>query len=382
MTTEKRRPRVLMIIAKFHPVIGGTENQALLLCKSLIKRGVDVSVLTRQVNGLPDYADVQGVPVARAIRVVDRGKLFGVTYFLSCLYFLFVHRRKFDLVHCHILHGFHSMASVLLRKIFRKKVIIKVASTGVLSDLVMLRQSLFGAYMLRFLRGADRLVALCSQAVAEARAHGFPEDRIVSIPNGVDASRFKPLLSREHSRKKIVYAGSLTATKGVDVLIDAFAGLHQEHALLRLDIFGDGPLRERLQEKAAQLGLSEEIRFYGAVSGIERHLDSSCIFVQPSMVEGMSNVILEAMAAGLPVVATRVGAAPDMIKDGVNGLLVDAGKPDQIRDAVVRIVSDDDFAQQIGRAARRVIESHYAIEEVADQYRTLYNDIMGAQNGS
>jgi glycosyltransferase involved in cell wall biosynthesis len=169
MTAEMRRPKVLMIIAKFHPVIGGTENQALLLCESLIKKGLDVEVLTRKVHGLPDYAYVRGVPVNRAIKVIDRGKLFGVTYFLSCLYFLFVHRRKFDIVHCHILHGFHSMAAVLMQRLFGKQVVIKVASSGVLSDFIMLQRSLLGSYLVRSLRGADRLVALCSQAVAEAR---------------------------------------------------------------------------------------------------------------------------------------------------------------------------------------------------------------------
>jgi glycosyltransferase involved in cell wall biosynthesis len=158
--------------------------------------------------------------------------------------------------------------------------------------------------------------------------------------------------------------------------MDAFAGLRNDHALLRLDIFGNGPLLESLQGKALQMGLSEEIEFHGAVSDIERHLDSACIFVQPSLVEGMSNVILEAMAAGLPVVATRTGAAAEIIQDGVNGLLVDVGRPEQIHDAIVRIISDEDFARRIGREARSMIESNYAIEIVADQYCTLYNDLI------
>ena len=376
MAADMRKPRVLMIIAKFHPVIGGTENQALLLCENLMKKGLDVSVLTRHVHGLPNYADVRGVAVHRAIRVIDCGKLFGVTYFLSCLYFLFVHRRKYDIIHCHILHGFHSMAAVLMQRLFRKKVIIKVASTGMLSDFMMLRQSLFGSGMLRFLRRADCLVALCGQAVAEARAQGFSENRIVVIPNGVDASRFRPVPSREHSYRRIVYAGGLKATKGVDVLIDAFAGLRQEHALLGLDIFGSGPLQESLHEKAVQLGISADVRFHGVVADIERYLDSSCIFVQPSLVEGMSNVILEAMAAGLPVVSTRTGAAVEIIRDGVNGLLVDAGSSEQIRDAIVRIVSDEDFAQRIGMEARATIASTYAIEIVAERYRELYQSMI------
>ena len=370
------KPRVLMIIAKFHPAIGGTENQALLLCENLVKKGVDVSVLTRHVSGLPRYADVRGVPVCRAIRVIDRGKLFGLTYFFSCFYFLFLNRRKFDIVHCHILHGFHSIAAVLMQRIFGKKVIIKVASSGVLSDLMMLRQSLFGSWMLRFLRRADRVVALCSQAVREARAQGFVKERIATIPNGVDARRFRPASCREHARKRIVYAGSLTATKGVDVLIDAFAGLQPQHAVLRLDIFGSGPLRESLQAKAAQLGLSGHVSFYGEVADIERHLNDACVFVQPSLVEGMSNVILEAMAAGLPVVATRAGAAPEIIQDGLNGLLVDAGSPEQIRDAIVRIVSDENFAQRLGQEARSAVESRYAIDIVAEQYRGLYQTLI------
>jgi glycosyltransferase involved in cell wall biosynthesis len=371
-----RKPRVLMIIAKFHPAIGGTENQALLLCENLIKKGLDVSVLTRHVHGLPNYADVRGVAVHRAIRVIDCGKLFGGTYFLSCLYFLFVHRRKYDIIHCHILHGFQSMAAVLMQRLFRKKVIIKVASTGMLSDFMMLRQSLFGSGMLRFLRRADCLVALCGQAVAEARAQGFSENRIAVIPNGVDASRFRPVPGREYSYTRIVYAGSLTATKGVDVLIDAFAALRQEHALFGLDIFGSGPLQESLHEKAVELGISVDVRFHGKVADIERYLDSSCIFVQPSLVEGMSNVILEAMAAGLPVVSTRTGAAAEIIQDGVNGLLVDAGSSEQIRDAIVRIVSDRDFAQRIGIEARATIASTYAIEIVAERYRELYESLI------
>lgn len=371
-----RKPRVLMIIAKFHPAIGGTENQALLLCENLMKKGLDVSVLTRHVHGLPNYADVRGVAVHRAIRVIDCGKLFGGTYFLSCLYFLFVHRRKYDIIHCHILHGFQSMAAVLMQRLFRKKVIIKVASTGILSDFMMLRQSLFGSGMLRFLRHADCLVALCGQAVAAARAQGFSENRIAVIPNGVDSSRFRPVPGREHSHTRIVFAGSLTATKGVDVLIDAFAGLRQEHALFGLDIFGSGPLQKSLHEKAVQLGIAVDVRFHGVVADIERYLDNSCVFVQPSLVEGMSNVILEAMAAGLPVVSTRTGAAAEIIQDGVNGLLVDAGSSEQIRDAIVRIVSDEDFAQRIGIEARATIASTYAIEIVAERYRELYQSLI------
>lgn len=377
MMADGHTPRVLMVIAKFAPAIGGTENQALLLCESLRKQGLDVSVLTRSVPGLPEHTAVRGIPVHRSIRVIDKGKLFGVAYFFSCLYFLFVHRRKYDIIHCHILHGFHSLAAVLMKCVCGKKVIIKVSSTGFLSNFIELKNSLFGSCMLRFLRHADRLVTLCNQAFAEASAQGFADTNIAVIPNGVDAVRFKPRQSQGSQRKRIVYVGSLAAAKGVDILIDALYSLRQEQPDIALEIFGSGSAENQLKEKSAALGLADAVRFYGTVPDIEHHLDTSCIIIQPSLSEGMSNVILEAMAAGLPVIATRTGAAPDMIQDAVNGLLVDVGSAEQIHDAIVRLLADEDFAHRIGMQARASIESTYAIDIVAGHYLRLYRSLNG-----
>ena len=360
-----------MFVAQFFPAVGGTENQARLLCESLIQKGVDVQVLTRHVRGLPVEESVGAVPVYRSIRVINRGKLFGISYFLSCLYFLLRHHGKYDIIHCHILSGFHSLAAVLMKCVCGKKVIIKVSSTGFLSNFIELKSSLFGSFMLRFLRHADRLVVLCSQAFAEASAQGFADTKIAVIPNGVDAVRFKPRQSQGVQRKRIVYVGSLAAAKGVDILLDALYSLRQEQPEIALEIFGSGPAENQLKEKSATLGLADAVRFYGTVADIEQQLDTSCIVVQPSLSEGMSNVILEAMAAGLPVVATRTGAAPDMIQDAVNGLLVDVGSAEQIHNAIVRLLADEDFAHRIGMQARASIESMYAIDIVAGHYLSL-----------
>jgi glycosyltransferase involved in cell wall biosynthesis len=231
--------------------------------------------------------------------------------------------------------------------------------------------------MLRLLRHADCLVTLCSQAYAEAQAQGFADTRITVIPNGVDADRFKPQPSHGFQRKRIVYVGSLAATKGVDILIDALYSLRQEQPEIVLEIFGSGPEENQLKEKSATLGLADAVRFYGTVPDIEHHLDTPCIVVQPSLSEGMSNVILEAMAAGLPVVATRTGAAPEIIQDAVNGLLVDVGSAEQIHDAIARLLADEGFAHRIGMQARASIESRYSIDIVAGHYLSLYRSLNG-----
>jgi glycosyltransferase involved in cell wall biosynthesis len=269
-----------------------------------------------------------------------------------------------------------------MKYLFGKKVIIKVASSGVLSDFTMLKNSLLGVRMLSFLHHADRIIALCRQSVAEAHENGFQCKKIVVIPNGVNAGRFKPVHSKAGARKRIVYAGSLAPTKGVDVLIDAFFLLKRQQTDLVLDIFGSGPLRDSLRDKAVSLGLAGDVIFHGSVPDIERRLNSACIFVQPSLVEGMSNVILEAMAAGLPVVATTTGAAPEIIQDGVNGLLVNPGSLDQLYAAVGRLLSDETLAVRISRNARASIEAFYSIETVAGTYAELYQQLLELAAGN
>jgi glycosyltransferase involved in cell wall biosynthesis len=239
-----------------------------------------------------------------------------------------------------------------------------------------------GAWTLGVLHHADRILALCRQSVAEACAYGFQSKKIVVIPNGVDADRFKPARPQAGPRKRIVYAGHLTATKGVDVLIDAFFLLKREQADLVLDMFGSGPLRDSLRDKAVSLGLAGDVIFHGSVPDIEHRLSSACVFVQPSLVEGMSNVILEAMAAGLPVVATTTGAAPEIIQDGVNGLLVSPGSVDQLYAAVARLLSDEALAERIGRKARALIEASYSIETVAGMYAALYQQLLEPAAGN
>jgi glycosyltransferase involved in cell wall biosynthesis len=158
-------------------------------------------------------------------------------------------------------------------------------------------------------------------------------------------------------------------------MIEAFAQLKREGLCRRLDIVGGGPQRTALSEKATELGCAGDIVFHGEVSNVEKFFDNTCIFVQPSLAEGMSNVLLEAMASGLPVVATGTGAAADIIRDGENGLLVETGSAEAIRDAVRRIIPDEAFARLLGNAARRTVEDTCSIDSVARAYIKLYREV-------
>jgi len=365
-----------MVLSYFHPFRGGAENQALLLSEKLRQKNLDVSVLTRSFKHLPTSETIRTVPVCRLIKTVNVRTLFGLYYFFSCVFFMIVKRKQYDIVHCHILQGFHSAAAVFVGCLFKKKIVIKVAGTGVSSDFNYLRRVFGGKYILRFLKKTSRLIVTSNQSVAEAQREGFSNRQITIIPNGVDTRRFEPSDRLVDSRTRIVCVGRLIKGKGVDILIDAFSQMKREGLCRLLDILGDGPERDVLEKKAAELDCAEDITFHGEAGKVESFFDNTCIFVQPSLSEGMSNVILEAMASGLPVIATRTGAAADIIQDSVNGILVDAGSAEQIQDAVKKIVSDTIFAQLLGSNARKTVEETYAIDRVARKYLELYSELI------
>jgi len=367
-----------MVLSYFYPFRGGAENQALLLSEKLRRRGLDVSVLTRAFNKLPPHEIIRTVPVFRAIQTINVPTLFGARYFFSCLFSMIIKRKRYDVLHCHIVQGFHSAAAVIAGQLFKKKVVLKIANTGVSSDFIHLKRVLGGHFILRLLKKADRLVATSRQSAIEARREGFSDRQIIMIPNGVDTERFKPSGGPVQSRCRLVCVGRLVRVKGIDILIDAFAHLKREGICTRLDIVGAGPERAALSEKALDLGCAGDVIFHGEVGNVENFLDTAGIFVQPSLAEGMSNVLLEAMACGLPVIATRTGAATDIIRDGVNGLLVDAGSAGHIRDAVQKIMSDDALARLLGNNARTTVEDTCSIESVARKYMELYSELLSS----
>ena len=147
------------------------------------------------------------------------------------------------------------------------------------------------------------------------------------IANGVDTSRFTISARRSNNQKMITFIGRLDGYKGVDCLLDAFRQVIQGCPDVQLKLVGDGPDAMKLARQAEALQIQGRVIFRGRQEDVAKELSETDIFVLPSLSEGMSNVLLEAMACGLPVVATEVGAAADMISNRVNGIAGSAGQP-------------------------------------------------------
>jgi glycosyltransferase involved in cell wall biosynthesis len=370
------KPRVLMIISYFYPHLGGAEQQALRLAAQLTKRGIRVVVLTRKFKGLPSYEVIKNIPVYRHIRILPWGKSFALTYMLSVFWFLLKKRHAYDIIHCHLLQGFHSIVAIVFKVLFQKKVVIKVGATGPISDFIMIKKISLGEFLLKRITLADRLVTVCSQSTAEALQAGFSSRQVVQIPNGVDTNYFETL-SSSGNRKDITFIGRLDHMKGVQVLLEAFKTLKENGVAAHLTIIGDGPDREKLKSRAMQAGIADSISFCGAVEDIIPYLQKSALFVLPSLSEGLSNVLLEAMACGLPIVTTRVGGNIDLIRDGENGILVETENSNQLSVAIKKILQDKALAKKLGSEARKTVEQRFSLISIADRYLSLYRELTG-----
>jgi glycosyltransferase involved in cell wall biosynthesis len=170
--------------------------------------------------------------------------------------------------------------------------------------------------------------------------------------------------------------GRLDPVKNQFALLEAVAALRQSLPGLRLTVVGDGPLRSALETQADRLGVREGVTFTGARSDTPDLMRAFDIFVLPSLNEGISNTILEAMATGLPVVATRVGGNPELVADGVTGRLYDPGVPGALEAALMPYVTDPALRDAHGRAARERVVQNFSLDAMVNRYVALYDELL------
>lgn len=387
------RPRVLMVVRLFHPWIGGTERQAHKLARKLREQGTDVAVVTGWwFRGTPQSELIDGVQVFRNHTMWEgfgiRGlrKFGGYLYILSLSWYLWRHRATYDVLHVHGL-SYHTAVVAIAGRLWRRPTLVKLANSGQASDLERMRsgqQLALSRFLIPTALKIDRFVATNERMVAELRAAGVPPGRIVRLPNGVETDEFLPKADhRLHDPATIIYVGRLHPQKGIDVLLEAMAQLRTMEAMVpRLVLVGDGPVGEELRLLARRLDLADRVLFVGATERVAEHLRQADIFVLPSRSEGLSNALLEAMASGLPVVATSIPGNVDVITNGRDGLLVAVDDPEALASACAGLLADRSRREELGRAARMTVEARYSLDRVARDYRALYRTLVPLGTGT
>lgn len=213
----------------------------------------------------------------------------------------------------------------------------------------------------------------------------IPAKKVVTIHNGVDTNRFS-VHGRDEGRRKLEIpdgwavvgtVGRLDPVKDQMGLLEAFAHIDREKLRAMLVIVGDGPCRAELEARASEPDLRGRVRLTGEQKDVSSLLQGMDVFVLPSIAEGISNTILEAMSTGLPVIATRTGGNPELVEDGVTGSLVPVRDPRTLARALEHYLGDSPMRRRRGEAGRERVEERFSLARMTTAYRSLYEEVAG-----
>ena len=274
---------------------------------------------------------------------------------------------------------------LLVAKLLRRKVVYQVHGGKLPLDFFRGR-SLLTQWLKATLQLPDVVVLLASVELQAYRVFASAQ-HLLLIPNAVNI----PLYRRTQITKvgdsepcQLVYIGRLVWSKGLFDLLHALSLLRQRGITVDLVLAGDGPDREALHAKALELGVASQVNFMGAVNvdAKVKLLHQSDVFVLASHGEGLPYALIEAMAAGLAIVATAVGAIPDAVEQGVHGLLVQPAQPVGLADALQRVVQDPIERARFGRAAAERAASLYSLERLSADFKDLYDGLLDPRHGN
>lgn len=202
-------------------------------------------------------------------------------------------------------------------------------------------------------------------------------DRMHVVHCGVDAASYEPV-RHEGRGNRLLFVGRLAPVKGVPVLLESLAILRREHPDVVLTLAGDGPDRQFLERRAAELGLQQHARFLGyqSQSQVRRLLRETDVFVSSSFAEGVPVVLMEAMAAGVPVVATRIAGVPELVDDGVCGWLVPPGDPGALADKIDMLLADAHARTRFALAGRQKVEQEFDLAAESQRLCQILTDAL------
>lgn len=384
-------PRVVLITRRFWPLVGGAESAAARLATELRRQGAHPQILTaRWERGWPREIEHAGVPVMRLPQPSLR--FWGTMCYMRAIkQFLRDRIHEIDIVYVSMLKHDAFAALVALRNM-RIPVILSARGSGDTGDFHWQRTANFGRIIRRRCLQADAFVA-CSRVIHdEFLRSGYPADRLIYIPNGVvvppqrtpprrlaarrSLSDIEPGLHLEPTAKLVVYTGRLHVGKGLFDLLDAWPQILAAHPAARLWMVGEGPLRHELMTAVHSRALNKSVFLPGAFDSVDEVLDAADVLVLPSYEEGMSNSLLEGMAAGLPVVATRIPGNLPLIEHERHGLLVAARDPQALATAICRVLSHSELAQRMGQFARDRVVNEFSIQQTARQHLDLFAKLI------
>jgi glycosyltransferase involved in cell wall biosynthesis len=383
----RKKISVYMFLYYFPPQYSGSAIQAISLANKLKDRDIRVTFITVNHDAAAINDEVDGFKVYRIHE--GKGKYGELALWKNMWSLLKQKHKEFDIIHS---HGAYLRNSFIgpLSKLLGKKSLVKISLSD--DDLNGMGKGKSGWLHKKFISQIDRYISISKRITDELQHYKFPEKKIREIPNGVDTERFYPVsyqdkiaLRKKHEfpedRIIFLYAGVIDERKNVKWLIEEWKKVAENNSGILLIV---GPVSREDKNRQFYNGLKDNekilrnaLRFMEYTDNIEELYKTADAFILPSVNEGMPNVVLEAMASGLPCLVSNISGAEDVI-NGRNGILFNSKEPASFHSGLEKL-NDLTFRTSVGIEARRSIESRYSISHVAGEYSDLYKEML---NGS
>lgn len=386
---DRKTINIGMISFYYLPEYSGAAKQANHLIKRLKKHNVNFIIISAHLHSeWPKREIIDGSEIIRIRAGKNRSVLM---FWFGVAIELWKNRSKIDLVFVNGMkptHGFPIWFAHLLGKPSVGRLSIAESDINFKGH-----GRIIGRLHKWFLRHANTYVAISSALKNELIMSGLPSEKCLMIPNGVDTDIFFPVLPekrislRDHLGFKndlvVLFVGVIDYRKGVDVLIRAFKKVSNivQNARLVLvgpknrDDFGSEFL-DAMKQLAFDSVIGAKIEFRDYTSSIAPYYQAADLFVLPSRQEGMPNVIIEAMACGLPVIGTRISGTEDLIDPKVNGLLVPPDNDKGLSDAIVQLLRNPETRLKMGKMALKKAKTLYDLNRITDKYFDVYSNLL------
>ena len=364
----------------------GTEEVAYNLAVNMTKKGHEVNIFTTSIDSKDAVEKYENMSIHR----------YGTNFRIesgNISFHLFRKPLKYqvDVVHAHYSVPIGALAA--LRYVKKKKTPFIVTYHGDAQEnyggfIRMMSVSFYNKYLLdKVLSYADVIISPSEFYINESRFLGKYRNKIVVIPNGINIEDFDIPYSKEQCREKlalpiekdiILFVGNLIQYKGPDVLVKAMRIIAKEVPDTELIFVGSGRMREELEMLSKNLRIEKSVKFTGFVEENLKPLyyRAADVFCLPSTMstESFGIVNLEAMACSVPIVASRIGGIPDVVKDGENGLLVPPMDSKALADAIIYLLENEDIRERMGKNGRKKVED-YSWSKVAEETEKVYEDV-------
>jgi len=392
--------RICVLVDSFYPIIGGGEIHTRNLCEHLVEKGLALFVLTRHRDkAYKAYERVGDIPV---YRVPPGGMPRWGKYlmFFPAFARLVQKRADYDVIYISVFRCI-GILGVFTARLLGKKCVLRAGVSDEMSGRNILEEYRHKKFVLPFissflfirnsiLRQADAFISISLAIQDDFLFAGVPAAKIHHIPNGVDTGLFTPVSSSARSslrrtlglpdRKIFCFTGKLNRGKGLDLLLNAWVSVSDKYPEAHLLLVGGGEhqflsYENELKAFVANNRLEASITFTGYTTSVVHYLQAADFFIFPSESEGMPNSLLEALACGLPALASRIDGVTDIVTHTVDALLFEPRNMEQLLECIDLALNNPETATRLGTAGRETIEKRFSQQTMIDQYYDLLTTI-------